>query len=128
MNDLGKIGTEVPVDKYWTVVNRNRVCSLYFHISGFKLRMASTHSKHTQLIDKLLVYRGVSLINIDDEVGDRAYVLMKALPSTPGNKVQTLMELIANIDSVDIHYWAWKFGNENQNVVAAALRKLFRIR
>lgn len=127
LRTLRQIEDKSPIDTYWTLIKNERTTTLYFHTGGLRLRMARIDSKFADVPLKLLKDLQVPVMHIDDESGDRLYVLMKALPSTPTNKVWLLKDLLRYLDRVDIHYWAWKFGNENQNVVSSALRKLFRL-
>lgn len=124
---LREIERKSPVDTFWTLSHNERMLTLYYHAGGLRLRMARIDSKYSEVPLKLLRDLQVPLINIDDESGDRLYVLMKTLSTTPRHKIWLLKDLLRSIDSVDVHYWAWKYGNENQRVVSSSLRKLFRL-
>jgi hypothetical protein len=113
--------------RYWSFGRNNKKCTLYFHTADLRIKMASIDSRYEEIPIKLLKDLETSTTNIEDETGDRMFVLMRTLPSTSHSKMRLLIELVQTLDPVDVYYWAWKFGNENQNVVASALRKLFRL-
>lgn len=124
---LKEIEKQLPVDTYWTLIQHVKMSTLYFHAGALRLKMARIDSRHVEVPLKLLRDLQVPVVRMNEETADRVYVLMKALPSTSPQKMWLLKELIRSMDSVDIHYWAWKFGNENQSVVASAMRKLFKV-